>query len=80
MINVDSGAFKFGNGRQPGRTPLDAGVISSFTSETIHSFSLIVVSASHLQTLNMIKFYLRKCQPIVISNGRGGGAWRKTHP
>ena len=68
-------AFKFGNGKlNPAGRTLDAGVISSFTSETIHSSSLLVISASHLQTLKVkvTKCYLGKLQPIVVSNGRGG--------
>ena len=60
---------------KPGRT-LDAGVISSFTSETIHSSSLLVISASHLQTLTVTKCYLGKLQPIVTSNRLGGHGQR----
>ena len=60
---------------KPGRT-LEAGVISSFTSETMHSSSLLVISASHSQTLKVTKCYLGKLQPIVISNGLGGHGQR----
>ena len=37
---------------------------------------MLVISASHLQTPKMTKCYLRKLQPIVISNGRGGHGGR----
>ena len=40
--------------------------------ESPGSSSLLVISASHLQTLKVTKCYLKKLQPIVVSNGRGG--------